>query len=141
VSTTATLDRPPERAAPPSAFRGFAGVFVAGGVAGMVIGGLGSRLAMRIAAMTARDRAQGLITEAGATIGRITFEGTVFLILFAGIGSALVGTAFYLATLPPGSPAGGRCERSPSAVSSSWSSAPCCWIQGSRTSRSWAGHS
>jgi hypothetical protein len=98
--STGTLERPAGQAAPPSALRGFAAVFVAGGVAGMVVGGLGSRVAMRIAALTAREAANGLITEAGATIGRITLEGTVFLILFAGIGTALVGTAFYLATLP-----------------------------------------
>lgn len=100
MSATVTLERPPGRASPPSALRGFAAVFVAGIVAGVVVGGLGSRVAMRIAALTARDVAQGLTTEAGATIGRITLEGTVFLVLFAGLGSALVGTAFYLATLP-----------------------------------------
>jgi hypothetical protein len=100
VSTATTLERSPERAAPPSALRGFAAVFVAGGVTGMVVGGLGSRIAMRIAALTARDVAQGLITEAGATIGRITFEGTAFLVVSVGIGTALIGTAFYLATLP-----------------------------------------
>ena len=73
---------------------------MAGGLAGVVVGGLGSRIAMRIAALTARDVAQGLTTEAGATIGRITFEGTAFLVVAVGIGTALVGTAFYLATLP-----------------------------------------
>jgi hypothetical protein len=75
-------------------------VFVAGGAAGVLVGGIGTRIAMRIAAMTARDSAQGLTTEAGATIGRITFEGTAFLVLAVGFGAALVGTAFYLATLP-----------------------------------------
>jgi hypothetical protein len=75
-------------------------VFVAGGAAGVLVGGIGSRIAMRIAALTAPDAAQGLTTEAGATIGRITFEGTAFLVVAVGIGSALVGTAFYLATLP-----------------------------------------
>jgi hypothetical protein len=75
-------------------------VFVAGCVAGVVVGGIGSRIAMRVAALTARDVAQGLTTEAGATIGRITFEGTAFLVVAVGIASALVGTAFYLATLP-----------------------------------------
>ena len=79
MSTAEILERPPERAAPPSALRGFAAVFVAGGLAGVAVGGLGSRIAMRIAALTARDVAQGLTTEAGATIGRITFEGTAFL--------------------------------------------------------------
>ena len=98
MSTTATLERLPQVAAAPSALRGFAAVFVAGGVAGLVVGGFGSRIAMRIAALTARDVAQGLTTEAGATIGRITSDGTGFLIVFAGVGSALVGTAFYLAT-------------------------------------------
>ncbi len=97
---SATLERPPERAAPPSALRGLAAIFVAGGVAGLLVGGLGSRVVMRIAALTARQGAQGLTTEAGATIGRISLEGTLFLVLFAGIGSALVGTAFYLATRP-----------------------------------------
>ena len=100
MSTSATLERPPERAAAPSALRGFAAVFVAGGIAGVVVGGLGSRMAMRIAAVTARDVAEGLTTEAGATIGRITFEGTAFLVVAVGVGVALIGTAFYLATLP-----------------------------------------
>ena len=100
MSTSATLERPRERAAAPSAIRSFAAVFVAGGIAGVVVGGLGSRIAMRIAAVTARDVAEGLRTDAGATIGRITFEGTAFLVVAVGIGTALVGTAFYLATLP-----------------------------------------
>jgi len=100
VSISSTLERPPRREAPPSTLRGFAAVFVAGGVAGVVVGGIGSRIAMRIAAVTARDVAQGLTTDAGATIGRITFEGTAFLVVAVGIGTALVGTAFYLATLP-----------------------------------------
>jgi hypothetical protein len=95
---TVALEGPPPRTTTPSALRGFAAVFVAGGVAGLLVGGLGSRIAMRIGALTARDAAHGLTTEAGATIGRITLEGTVFLIVFAGVGSALVGTAFYLAT-------------------------------------------
>lgn len=100
MSTSADLDLRPRPEAPPSALRGFAAVFVAGGVAGILVGGVGSRIAMRIAAVTAPDVAQGLTTEAGATIGRITFEGTAFLVVAVGIASALVGAAFYLATLP-----------------------------------------
>src|SRR6266540_2518149 len=90
VSISSTLERPPRREAAPSTLRGF----------GVVVGGIGSRIAMRIAALTAREAARGLTTEAGATIGRITFEGTAFLVVAVGIGSALVGTAFYLASLP-----------------------------------------
>ena len=66
-------------------------MFVAGGLAGLLVGGLGSRVVVRIAALTAPDVAQGLTTEAGAMVGRITLEGTVFLVLFAGVESALVG--------------------------------------------------
>jgi hypothetical protein len=99
MSGTASLERLRMAPGSPSALHVIAAVFVAGGVAGMLVGGLGSRVAMRIAALTARDAAQGLTTEAGATVGRITLEGTVFLVLFAGVGSALVGTAFYLTAL------------------------------------------
>ena len=91
-----TLGRSPAWVVQPRALRRFAAVFVAGGLAGMIAGGLGSRVAMRIAALAAPDRVQGFPTEAGATIGEVTLEGTTFLILFAGIGSALIGTAFYL---------------------------------------------
>ncbi len=55
---------------------------------------------MRIAALAAPDVVQGIQTEAGATIGEITLGGTIFLLVFAGVGSALAGTAFYLASRP-----------------------------------------
>jgi hypothetical protein len=94
-AATHTLTRSPAWAVHPGALRRFAAVFVAGGFAGM-IAGLGSRLAMRIAALAAPEAVQGFPTEAGARIGEITLEGSLFLILFAGIGSALIGSAFYL---------------------------------------------
>jgi hypothetical protein len=78
--------------------RALAAVFLAGGIAGFAVGGVGSRVAMRIAALAADDPAHGRITEAGATVGRITVEGTLFLFLFAGIGATVIGTAFYLLT-------------------------------------------
>jgi hypothetical protein len=95
-AATHTLGRSPAWVLQPGALRRFAAVFVAGGFAGMIAGGLGSRLAMRIAALAAPEGIQGFPTEAGARIGEITLEGTLFLILFAGIGSALLGSAFYL---------------------------------------------
>jgi len=73
---------------------------LAGGISGLLVGGLGSRIVMRIAALAAPDRAQGTITEAGATVGRITSDGTLFLFVFVGIGTAVVGTALYLLTRP-----------------------------------------
>jgi hypothetical protein len=95
-AATHTLTRSPAWVVQPGALRRFAAVFVAGGLAGVIVGGLGSRVAMRIAALTASEGVRGFPTEAGARIGEITLEGTVFLILFAGIGSALIGSAFYL---------------------------------------------
>jgi hypothetical protein len=77
-----------------------AAIFLAGGIAGFAVGGIGSRVAMRIAALAAVDPARGRITEAGATIGRITAEGTLFLVVFAGIGATLIGTACYIVTGP-----------------------------------------
>jgi hypothetical protein len=95
-ASTHTLGRSPAWVVQPGALRRFAAVFVAGGFAGMIAGGLGSRVAMRIAALAAPERVQGFPTEAGARIGEVTLEGTLFLILLAGIGSAVIGSAFYL---------------------------------------------
>jgi hypothetical protein len=95
-SQTASIEREGAWATEPGALRRLAPLFLAGGLAGMLAGGLGSRVAMRIAALAAPRSAQGLLTEAQATIGQITLGGTMFLVLFAGIASAIVGTAFYL---------------------------------------------
>jgi hypothetical protein len=100
MSTTALLEAPaPHRPSRPS-LRALAAVFLAGAIAGLGVGGLGSRVAMRIAAFAAGDHARGLTTEAGATVGRFTLEGTLFLVLFAGIGATVIGTAFFLAVRP-----------------------------------------
>jgi hypothetical protein len=100
VSTQTLLEAPeaPRRSRP--RLRALAAVFLAGGIAGFAVGGVGSRVAMRIAALAAGEAARGRITEAGATVGRITAEGTLFLFLLAGIGATVIGTAFYLMTRP-----------------------------------------
>lgn len=97
MSRAATVEREEAWATQPGALRRLAPLFLAGALAGVIAGGLGSRLAMRIAAMAAPDRVQGFRTEAEATIGKITLDGTLFLVVFAGVSSAIVGTAFYLA--------------------------------------------
>jgi len=97
MGSVATAEREEAWATEPGALRRLGPLFVAGGLAGMLAGGIGSRVAMRIAALAAPDAVQGLLTEAQATIGRITLGGTLFLVVFAGIGSAIIGTAFYLA--------------------------------------------
>lgn len=100
MSTATLLEAPTEQRRTRPTLRGLAAITLAGGIAGFAVGGVGSRVAMRIAALAAGEPARGLTTEAGATVGRITVEGTVFLFLFAGIGATVIGTAFYLALRP-----------------------------------------
>jgi hypothetical protein len=54
-------------------------------IAGLLAGGLGARLFMRVAAAVSPDRAQGLRTAADETVGEITLGGTLFLMLFIGV--------------------------------------------------------
>lgn len=60
------------------------------GIAGILVGGMGSRLVMRISALAA-PAARGLLTENGNVVGEITLAGTIGLLVFAGIGSAVLG--------------------------------------------------
>ena len=67
---------------------------VAGLVAGFVAAGIGSRLTMRILAVTTHPLPAGFRTEAEAQVGKITTGGTVFLLL---IGAVLtLGAMVYL---------------------------------------------
>ena len=72
---------------------------VASGIAGVLVGGVGSRLVMRIAALAAPE-ARGLLTENGNVIGEITLAGTVALLVFGGIGSAIVGAGAFVVFEP-----------------------------------------
>ncbi len=51
----------------------------AGELAGLLVGGFGSRLMMRIIAATSGSSAQGLFTEAEERVGEINFDGTLAL--------------------------------------------------------------
>lgn len=73
---------------------------VAGVIAGIVVGGLGGRLFMRLAGTIAGGAAQGAGTEAGFTVGELTLEGTVSLLLFVGVSSGLVGAAWFVIFRP-----------------------------------------
>ena len=74
---------------------------LAGGLAGLLAAGAGSRLAMRASGfMFARDNPGSLaFTESGAKVGEITAGGTIFLLLFGTV-LGLMGAYFY-ATLKP----------------------------------------
>ena len=73
-----------------AALRQTAIVVVGCGIAGALVGGIGSRLVMRLAALAAPE-ARGTLTESGNVIGEITLQGTIGLMLFAGVGSAIFG--------------------------------------------------
>lgn len=80
-----------------SARRISAGV-VGGLLAGVVIGGLGGRLAMFVLRLTSDAALQGVMTDDGFTIGRFSGD-TVFLIQSTGSLGAL-GGLFYLVVRP-----------------------------------------
>lgn len=65
---------------------------LAGGVlGGLLVAGFGGRLLMRAVAVTSDDAAQGRLTEADEVVGRVTAGGTVFLVVFIGLFSGIVG--------------------------------------------------
>lgn len=94
---------------PPAKFREFrvmeiarhsAIVGLAGVITGLVVGGIGGRILMRVAAVAAPDRIIGATTENGNRIGDITIGGTLEIILFVGILLGLVGAIAYLIAEP-----------------------------------------
>ncbi|GAA1995278.1 hypothetical protein [Microbacterium pumilum] len=81
---------------------------VMGTASGALVTGAGGRLAMRILALTSPG-ARYRITEAGATIGAITLEGTFSLLVFGALPAAFASAALYLLVepwLPAGRAAG-----------------------------------
>lgn len=71
---------------------------VAGGMtAGLLVAGFGGRLLMRLIAATSSAEAQGRLTEADERVGVVTFDGSMFLILFVGLfGGAFGGIIYWL---------------------------------------------
>jgi len=78
-----------------AAIRRLAVLEVSGIVAGLLVGGFGSRLMMRVMAATSGAAAQGRITQADEVVGKVTGNGTVGLLLFVGIGLGVVGAGLY----------------------------------------------
>ena len=67
-----------------------------GFIAGLIAGGVGSRIAMRVMAVTSNASVQGIKTDFGATVGEITPDGTLFLLL-AGCVIGILGGLIFLA--------------------------------------------
>jgi hypothetical protein len=76
--------------------RVLAATAMAGMVAGVIVGGIGSRLAMRILAITSAPQATGILTENGNRVGEITLGGTLALLLVGGLLLGPIGGVAYL---------------------------------------------
>ena len=74
-------------------------VVVGSGIAGALVGGLGSRIVMRLAALAAPE-ARGLLTENGNVVGEITLQGTIALMIFAGLSSTVFGAGTFVVSRP-----------------------------------------
>ncbi|HEX6581630.1 MAG TPA: hypothetical protein VF195_12265 [Actinomycetota bacterium] len=101
VSATATASAPPRTLGDMMAARLRAAAIVAigSGIAGALVGGLGSRLVMRLAALAAPE-VRGAVTENGAIVGEITLTGTVALVVFAGVASTALGAGAFVLVKP-----------------------------------------
>jgi hypothetical protein len=73
---------------------------MAGVAGGVLVAGLGGRLAMRAIAATSGRAAQGKLTEADEVVGFITVDGTIGFVLFVGIGAGVLSALLYIALRP-----------------------------------------
>lgn len=72
---------------------------LAGLIVGVVVGGIGGRFVMRLAALLV-PAADGGLTENGNVIGDITMNGTLSLFLFAGVAVGIVGGSLWVMVAP-----------------------------------------
>jgi hypothetical protein len=72
----------------------FAGVFL-----GVVVGGIGGRLAMLVLRLTSPDSVNGVLSDDGFEIGQVTLGGTLALIALAAV-AGLIGAAAYALVKP-----------------------------------------
>lgn len=64
---------------------------------GLLVMGVGGRLAMRLLGATGGDAAQGRLTEAREVVGEVTVGGTLGFVFFVGLLSGLVTTILWFA--------------------------------------------
>ena len=67
----------------------------AASIGGILVAGFGGRFFMRILAATSPDSLRGVSTQADEEIGRVTFSGTAFLVVFGGLLAGLVVAVAY----------------------------------------------
>lgn len=68
--------------------------------AGLMVGGIGSRLAMRLVTVLGDPADIGRLTEAQARVGDITLEGTAFLLVAVTVITTVVGAIAYVGVGP-----------------------------------------
>lgn len=66
---------------------------IAGAIWGVLIGGIGGRIAMRVVFLTSDERVRGFTSDDGFEIGQIT-GATIFLLFFTGLLGAIGGGAY-----------------------------------------------
>ena len=79
--------------------RSIAAAGIAGLVSGVLVAGVGGRIVMRLAAI-ADPSAEGFLTDSGNTVGEITLDGTLELIIFGGIFGGLFGAIVWVMVRP-----------------------------------------
>lgn len=84
----------------PAIVREVAAGSLSGIVVGIVVGGLGSRLVMRLSAIAAGSTVQGVTTANGNRVGEITLSGTIALIVFGGLFTGILGGLLYASLRP-----------------------------------------
>jgi hypothetical protein len=108
-------------------------IVVAGISVGVVVGGVGSRVAMLVLRLTSPDHVRGVTSDDGFTIGRVTLSGTYNLLLL-GAAVGIIGAAAYRVVAPwligRGGSATSRREPRPAR-----SSVRCCCTATGSTSR------
>lgn len=67
-----------------------------GALVGLVVAGVGGRLAMRVVALADGREDFGLTTEGGNVVGDVTLGGTLFILLL-GVAQGVLGALLYLA--------------------------------------------
>lgn len=90
----------PSAARVTQALRALGVATVAGLGTGVLVGGLGGRLIMKLIALAAEPGATGRVTANGNTVGDLTVEGTLAIVVFSGVFSGLIGGLLYLALRP-----------------------------------------
>lgn len=66
-----------------------------GALAGVLVFGVGGRLAMRLLAITSDDSVQGAFSDDAEVIGQFTLGGTIGFIIFVGLFFGLIGGLLY----------------------------------------------